>query len=136
MGRYLAGLWDSELIVGILWRIDRQLEARPSPCIAPTWSWASTNKPVLYYFDLDVKLIEESYKFTTRPIGTDKRGPTPLACVSDIDCQRRGSAAVAAGWKDNLKIYYSKNASRKASSKKVWDTAQEFGPEIQGKITI
>jgi hypothetical protein len=47
MGRYLAGLWESELPQGLLWVVDRELplasiQGSPPPLYrAPTWSWAS-----------------------------------------------------------------------------------------------
>ncbi|KAI1770827.1 heterokaryon incompatibility protein-domain-containing protein [Hypoxylon cercidicola] len=52
---YLAGLWKNNLSKQLCWRVDgrRVNRSRISPYIAPTWSWASLDSPivsdVLYY---------------------------------------------------------------------------------------
>ena len=40
MGRYLAGLWEEDLLLGLTWSY-KQLQTRISPQQAPSWSWAS-----------------------------------------------------------------------------------------------
>jgi hypothetical protein len=47
--RYLAGLWEDELLMGLLWRLDgeRRRYPRPTPFRAPTWSWASTDNSII-----------------------------------------------------------------------------------------
>lgn len=51
--KYLAGLWSTDLCKGLLWRVNKSLvdasSALPSQeYIAPSWSWASTRKPVTW----------------------------------------------------------------------------------------
>lgn len=44
--RYVAGLWEGNLLTELLWRAPQAHKPRPNPCIAPTWSWLSTNSTV------------------------------------------------------------------------------------------
>lgn len=44
--RYLAGLWEGNLLAELLWSAPEASKPRPDPCIAPTWSWLSTNSTV------------------------------------------------------------------------------------------
>lgn len=44
--RYVAGLWESNLLTELLWSVAQADKPRPNPCIAPTWSWLSTNSTV------------------------------------------------------------------------------------------
>lgn len=44
--RYVAGLWEGNLLTELLWSAIQADEPRPNPCIAPTWSWLSTNSTV------------------------------------------------------------------------------------------
>ncbi|EEU35828.1 uncharacterized protein NECHADRAFT_77212 [Fusarium vanettenii 77-13-4] len=50
--RYLAGIWQSHLPSGLLWIVDRFARGSPqtlpqaSAWVAPTWSWASTMRPI------------------------------------------------------------------------------------------
>ena len=39
--RYLAGLWERNLVDQLEWRIDRGDRSRPATYRAPSWSWAS-----------------------------------------------------------------------------------------------
>ncbi|KAM3417341.1 hypothetical protein BST61_g5592 [Cercospora zeina] len=49
-GRYLAGLWEADLLRGLLWvwaDINDGMEVlRPKGYLAPSWSWASVRRPV------------------------------------------------------------------------------------------
>ena len=53
--RYLAGLWEDELLMGLRWQLDgyQKRAPRPTPFRAPTWSWASIDghvcRPTFYY---------------------------------------------------------------------------------------
>lgn len=47
--RYVAGLWESSLLLELLWWVPNASKPRPCPCIAPTWSWLSTNSSVHVY---------------------------------------------------------------------------------------
>ncbi|KAK5734917.1 hypothetical protein LTR17_008550 [Elasticomyces elasticus] len=46
--RYLAGMWEHDLIFQLPWRTRTPVKAKDStiPYIAPSWSWASANAPV------------------------------------------------------------------------------------------
>lgn len=44
--RYVAGLWEGNLLTELLWSAGAANKPRPNPCIAPTWSWLSTNSTV------------------------------------------------------------------------------------------
>lgn len=51
-GRYLAGLWESDLPSALLWHVSWDLPecevVRPCTYRAPSWSWASVEGPVTY----------------------------------------------------------------------------------------
>ena len=58
--KYLAGLWEGDLPLGLLWVVDEpeveglvKLLARSSlrPYISPTWSWASQETAVTFLYD-------------------------------------------------------------------------------------
>jgi hypothetical protein len=41
--RYVVGLWRKHFAIELLWTMNQADNPRPNPCIAPTWSWLSTN---------------------------------------------------------------------------------------------
>jgi hypothetical protein len=48
---YLAGLWKSDLVHGLLWQLTREISGpglfpRPSTYSGPSWSWAAITRPV------------------------------------------------------------------------------------------
>lgn len=43
VGRYLAGIWEYDLALGLLWRSSNSEITRPEAYRAPSWSWASLN---------------------------------------------------------------------------------------------
>lgn len=47
-GTYLAGLWENDLLYGLMWNSNASPSARPSAYIAPSWSWASLNSAVTF----------------------------------------------------------------------------------------
>ena len=48
-GDYYAGLWERDLLVGLLWSmIPDQGSSEESPKRSPSWSWAAINRPVRY----------------------------------------------------------------------------------------
>ncbi|EEU41451.1 uncharacterized protein NECHADRAFT_83551 [Fusarium vanettenii 77-13-4] len=47
-GEYLAGLWSSDFPRGLLWYPDEISPSAAQPNGLPSWSWASTNKSVLF----------------------------------------------------------------------------------------
>jgi hypothetical protein len=44
--RYLAGLWEQTLEFDLKWYVRGEVQPRPSPYRAPTWTWASIEGPV------------------------------------------------------------------------------------------
>jgi hypothetical protein len=49
MGNYLAGLWQNDLIYGLLWRSEDGLKChRHHTYVAPSFSWASRSGPITY----------------------------------------------------------------------------------------
>lgn len=49
-GRYLAGLWETDLLYGLQWRSYRIQANRRMLTRAPSWSWASLDGYVQYYW--------------------------------------------------------------------------------------
>ncbi|KAF6786810.1 heterokaryon incompatibility protein, partial [Colletotrichum musicola] len=45
---YIAGLWKEDLQLGLLWSVDGDPTAPPSEYLAPSFSFASVNRPVVY----------------------------------------------------------------------------------------
>ncbi|KAF2176880.1 HET-domain-containing protein [Zopfia rhizophila CBS 207.26] len=79
--RYLAGLWDYDLLVGICWSSAcKNQHTRPSTYRAPSWSWASLDGPVtLRRFHLaprdTVIYYTELLDADITPAGLDPFGP-------------------------------------------------------------
>lgn len=46
--QYVAGMWKSNLISGLLWRVKSEPGKRLATYCAPSWSWASVDGPVHY----------------------------------------------------------------------------------------
>ncbi|KAJ0158866.1 hypothetical protein CTA2_10729, partial [Colletotrichum tanaceti] len=82
--RYLAGLWEDDLVRGLLWRPRPQVQAhplckkpltrpRPTPLApapvvrAPSWSWASVEGPVLRAYDRDPGRFRDGNYVKIRP---------------------------------------------------------------------
>jgi len=83
-GRYLAGIWKQDLLVGLLWSASstRNRLRRPSQSRCPSWSWAALDGGIDYHLfwiqygnprqesGLQLKLVEEE----VRPVGVDIMG--------------------------------------------------------------
>ena len=79
---YLAGLWRSELLLGLSWRPYGLPEDDPTPSqeyIAPTWSWASYPGSVF----LSWSSHGDDYHATVLEAWTVLKGPDPYGAVSD-----------------------------------------------------
>jgi hypothetical protein len=50
LGRYIAGLWEGDILHMLLWRVEKpsQVIRLPATYRAPTWSWASIDDEVSY----------------------------------------------------------------------------------------
>ena len=45
---YLAGIWASDIVNGLLWKPELSECKHVKPFRAPTWSWAATDDAILY----------------------------------------------------------------------------------------
>lgn len=72
---YVAGLWKSNLIYGLLYRIERESTIIPSrfPDRAPSWSWASLNGDITFFPQDDGNLTQRPYT-TIIDVQTDHSG--------------------------------------------------------------
>lgn len=52
LGRYLAGLWEADIMYALLWEPKDKDTRQPSAYQAPSWSWASVIGPVSCNFDV------------------------------------------------------------------------------------
>ena len=60
-GRYLAGIWETEICRQLGWAIMDSVATRPSTYRAPSWSWAS----------IDGKVNTSQLEFPFKPIKVD-----------------------------------------------------------------
>jgi len=59
-GNYLAGLWSKDLLRGLLWQPSSPDKTENPEYIAPSWSWASLQRPVKWiYGDNKAKFMVE-----------------------------------------------------------------------------
>lgn len=66
--RYVAGLWEANLLIELLWSASEAHKPRPDPCIAPTWSWLSTNSTVSVATHINSRKIR---KHLAKVVSTD-----------------------------------------------------------------
>lgn len=66
--RYVAGLWEANLLIELLWSASEAHKPRPDPCIAPTWSWLSTNSTVSVATHINSRKIR---KYLAKVVSTD-----------------------------------------------------------------
>lgn len=80
MGRYLAGLWESQLPQALLWSYGRNVVDRPdvqsrsAEYQAPTWSWASTSTAVRTYHESSSKAVCRVIEICCTPAMVDPFG--------------------------------------------------------------
>ncbi|KAL9617018.1 MAG: hypothetical protein Q9160_008172 [Pyrenula sp. 1 TL-2023] len=60
LGRYLAGLWEADLVYGLLWEPKDKGVRQPIAYQAPSWSWASVVGPVSWDFDFHTGISEST----------------------------------------------------------------------------
>ena len=71
MGKYLAGLWEQNLLYGLLWRSQDGLKCRRHYIyVAPSFSWASRSGPITF------------------PLFTSRYEPS--AEIAEVECQPAG----------------------------------------------
>lgn len=75
-GRYLAGLWEEDLLQWLLWYSETPRK-RPSSYIAPTWSWASRIGPIgMWYLGDSLRRKDDS-------------GAKPLVDILEVESETR-----------------------------------------------
>lgn len=88
--RYVAGLWESDLKTGLLWRPshkDGPRLHRPPRFRAPSWSWAALDGQVIFNYDVSYTSPEEpdtDIMFALRDIDVDLEpaGSDPFGMVA------------------------------------------------------
>ena len=82
MGRYIAGLWEGDLVFNLLWMSTGKAiqNTRPDRFVAPSFSWASRTGPISYHIP---SVIANSDGF--RPGGDPK--VTSHLCVTILEVQ-------------------------------------------------
>ena len=98
--KYCAGIWRKDLVLQLLWRLQRPQDKIELPYRAPSWSWASTEGKVEFpkiphdiTFELEIKSVQ-SIGLDGKPWSFDQieygslraRGPMRAA----QSCDRRG----------------------------------------------
>ncbi|KAM0354255.1 hypothetical protein ACHAPU_001299 [Fusarium lateritium] len=77
-GRYLAGLWERDLLNGLRWMPDEKDTGEEPQYIAPSWSWLSVHRGVtwgLESFEYDKYFVEVDFARTECPLsGHNKFG--------------------------------------------------------------
>lgn len=88
--RYLAGLWESDLAIGMLWqasRSERPRLQRPPEYRAPSWSWAALDGQVEFNFDVaytsqGLPLDEMELALTDIDVALELAGSDPYGKVA------------------------------------------------------
>jgi hypothetical protein len=76
MGKYLAGLWEQNLIYGLLWRSQDGLKCRRHQIyVAPSFSWGSRSGPITFpYFSSRYIPSAEIAEAECQPVGFNATG--------------------------------------------------------------
>ncbi|KAF2453856.1 heterokaryon incompatibility protein-domain-containing protein [Lineolata rhizophorae] len=111
--RYVAGLWERELVVDLLWyRPNPQGTGLPPEYRAPTWSWASRDGRINFLFENGLQGFDSSefvasvLESSVTLLATDEFGPVtdgkivvqgPLALAKDVGIDFPSSTIGASG---------------------------------------
>lgn len=90
MGRYLAGLWEEDLLLGLTWSY-KQPQPRTVPQQAPSWSWASLESRSPPYWLLRQEWASIALKL-------------PHAQILDAQCIPKGQNAYGAISQGHIKM--------------------------------
>ena len=90
MGRYLAGLWEEDLLLGLTWSYE-ELQTRNVPQQAPSWSWASLESHSSPY-----SLLRQEWESIALKV--------PHAQIIDAHCIPKGQNAYGAISQGHIKI--------------------------------
>ncbi len=92
--KYLAGLWEPQIHVGLLWMIDEDASAsRAKPYRAPSWSWASMDGPVSWslidgWVQSDDGFVESAIEVMGSTVQLE--GEDPFGPVQTVEIVVRG----------------------------------------------
>lgn len=119
---YLAGLWRSNLLGGLLWGREGYI-SRPKPSYrAPSWSWAAHQIQTNYF--VRNKGSHESYLAEVLGAATDLRGKDPFGQVSG------GSIRIRAPIRQGRLVQPSKfRRMRSEESYDSWSRQNDLAPE-------
>ncbi|GKU18943.1 unnamed protein product [Fusarium langsethiae] len=85
-GRYLAGLWEKDLLNGLRWMPDEKDSEEELSYIAPSWSWLSVHRGVtwgLESFEYDDYFVTVDFERTACPLkGANKFGQVNCGYIS------------------------------------------------------
>ena len=90
MGRYLAGLWEEDLLLGLTWSY-KELQTRMVPQQAPSWSWASLESHSSPY-----SLLRQEWESIALKV--------PHAQILDAHCIPKGHNAYGAISQGHIKV--------------------------------
>ncbi|KAI8951691.1 heterokaryon incompatibility protein-domain-containing protein [Xylaria longipes] len=88
--KYVAGLWESEMLVGLTWCAGGLLRERPREWIAPTWSWASIDSAV--WWPAMFQQVVQGF-LTSMKADCVLAGPDPTGRLSSARLTVRGPVA-------------------------------------------
>lgn len=91
LGRYLAGLWESDLQRGLLWKSARwdfseqsnEREGAVSVSTAPSWSWAKLQRPVDWINEHQNATSHTQYRVQILFVSCAAKGKNPFGEVDD-----------------------------------------------------
>lgn len=125
--RYLAGLWENELLTQLLWSVYGSYGAvRPKAYVAPTWSWASVCGKVLVRYPFLNKFTEENVKIVGEVVDVQVKGVT-----NDLMGQMKSGCLTVLGSLATTAISLGKDASNDPPSLKrqnVVGSTQQLAP--------
>ncbi|KAI0193530.1 heterokaryon incompatibility protein-domain-containing protein [Xylaria flabelliformis] len=88
--KYVAGLWEGEMLLGLTWSAGGLLQERPREWVAPTWSWASIDSVVWW----SAKFLQVAQGFlTSMKADCVLAGPDPTGRLSSASLTVRGPMA-------------------------------------------
>jgi len=81
--KYLAGLWHQHLPLQLIWRTYPSSSRRAVPYRAPSWSWASVDSSIWFYYDDADKVdsISTIIEASSESEGLDPRGRVSSAVI-------------------------------------------------------
>ena len=139
---YFAGLWDGDMLRGLLWESLREREIFPSVCIGPSWSWvADWSGAITFPVSLSeaeklasIKHVMVDYVFPENRFGPIKSAVlticAPFCRFSStvFDCSLSSqSNESSSAFSKFAKLYYEyAKANHSSRRRQVWRPDQDF----------